>query len=129
MGMDPMRHIRKKVVGLFNFPLRLFLRNTCDPFGPPPSLLILSVGHVSQVIYLMSRFLNSREASVCIHCKKRLTIFHPHAGMSLTKLFLARIIELQYSRPGRVCLVTSRQRTEELLTFFYSVLSYVNIDC
>jgi hypothetical protein len=51
-----------------------------------------------------------------IHCKKRLASFPPSGGMSLTKL------SLNYSRPERVWLVTSRLGTGNSLTFFYSVL-------
>jgi hypothetical protein len=53
-----------------------------------------------------------------LHCKKRLANFQSPAGMSLTKLSVAGN---NYSRPGRVRLVTSRLGTGKSLTFFYSV--------
>jgi hypothetical protein len=56
-----------------------------------------------------------------LHCKRRLAIFPSPAGMSQTKISLARIIK--YSRPGRAWLVTSRLvGPGKLLTFFYSVV-------
>ncbi len=52
-----------------------------------------------------------------IHCKKRLSIFPPQAGMSLTKLRE----ELNYSRLERVWLVASQLGTGKSFTSFYSV--------
>ncbi len=56
-----------------------------------------------------------------IHCKKRLAIFPSSASMSLTKLSMAGYNLIDYSRPGRVWLVTSRLGTGKSLTYFYSV--------
>jgi hypothetical protein len=50
------------------------------------------------------------------HCKKRLSFFPSPAGLSLTKLSLARN-NLIFSRPGRVWLVTSQLGTGKTLTF------------
>ncbi len=57
---------------------------------------------------------------VRLHCKKELAIFPSSAGMSLTKLFLGGN-NLVFSRPERVCSVTSRLGTGKWLTLFYSV--------
>jgi hypothetical protein len=46
-------------------------------------------------------------------------IFPSPAGMSLT---LSRREQFNYSRPGRVWLVTSRLGTGKSINFFYSVL-------
>ena len=66
----------------------------------------------------------SVDAHLCIldfiHCKKRFSIFPSPAGMPLTKLSWAGN-NLNYSRTGRVLLVTSRLGTGKSLTFFYSV--------
>ncbi len=56
-----------------------------------------------------------------MHFKKRLAIFPPQAGMSLTKLF-----NLNYFQPGRGWQLTSRLGTGKSLTLFYSVtLSFI----
>ncbi len=56
-----------------------------------------------------------------IHCKKKVIDFPPSpTRMPQTKLSLAGN-NLNYSRPGRFLLVTSRLRTGKSLTFFYSV--------
>ncbi len=60
-----------------------------------------------------------------IHCKKELAIFPSPAGMSLTKLSLVGK-KLNYSRPGRVCSVTSRLGTGKRPTLFYSVVIYLS---
>ncbi len=54
-----------------------------------------------------------------LHCKKRLATFPSPAGMSLTKTLPGQE-SLNYSRPGRVWLVTSRLRMGMSLTFFNS---------
>jgi hypothetical protein len=59
---------------------------------------------------------------IYIHCKNRLAVFPPPAGMSLTKLSLAGKY-FNYSRPGRVWSVTSRLGTGNLLTFFIVYIS------
>ncbi len=51
------------------------------------------------------------------HCKKRLPFFPSPAGMSITKFSLAGS-KINYSRPGRVWLVTSRLGTWKTKTFF-----------
>ncbi len=50
-----------------------------------------------------------------VHCKKRLTMFLSPAEMSLTKVSLAGN---NYSRPGRVWLVTSRTGTRKIANLF-----------
>ncbi len=52
-----------------------------------------------------------------LHCKKRLAIFMPPAGMSLTKLSLAGN-NFIYFQPGRARLATSRLGTGKSITFF-----------
>ncbi len=56
-------------------------------------------------------------SSRVVHCKKRLTVFPSPAVMSLTKLSLD-VKKFNYSRPGRVWLVTSRHGTGKQLIFF-----------
>jgi hypothetical protein len=55
--------------------------------------------------------------SVTVHCKKRLAVSPSPAGMSLTNLFLYGN-KKNYSRPGRVWLVTSRLGTGKWQNFF-----------
>jgi hypothetical protein len=52
-----------------------------------------------------------------LHCKKRLSFFPAPAGMSLTKLSLDEKL-LNYPRPGKVWLVSSRLGTGKTIPFF-----------
>ncbi len=64
------------------------------------------------------RLMKSNFQTKILHCKKRLAVFPSPAGMSLTKLSLARnnrIIPLQGEFGG---LVTSRLGTGKRITFF-----------
>jgi hypothetical protein len=74
---------------------------------------------LSLFFFNLGRSLGESYLSIAVHCKKRLAIFPSPAGMSLTKLSLAGN---NYSRLGRVWLVTSRLGTGTSRTFFYSVL-------
>ncbi len=71
-------------------------------------------GHINSVLWM---------TAVTLHCKKKVSHF-PVPSRDVTDQTLPGQEKLNYSRPGRVWLVTSRLGKGKRLTLFYSVTQY-----